>query len=56
MYAMITRVIIDIVDAYITYGIESSFDKSQCVVNLPQDGILMNLTYLYTLLVPLSIG
>ena len=28
MYAITTRVIINIVDAYITYGIESSFDGS----------------------------
>ena len=49
MYVVITYVIIDIVDAYIICGIESSFNESQHVIELPQDGILMDSTYVFTL-------
>ena len=48
--------IIDIVDACIACGIESTFDKFWCVIGLSQDDILMDSTCLFALLVPLSIG
>ena len=56
MYAIITCVIIDIVDAYIACGIESSFDVFNCVIDLSQDSIIMDSICLFALLVPLSIG
>ena len=36
MYAIVTHVIIDVVDTCIAYDIESSFDGSQHVINLSQ--------------------
>ena len=45
----------DVVDAYIIYGIKSSFNGSQHVINMPPGGILIDSTCLFALLVPLSI-
>ena len=49
MYIVITHVIIDIVNACIDCGIESSFDRFQHVIDLSQGGILMDSTYVFTL-------
>ena len=56
VYAIVTQVMIDIIDAYITCGIEFDFDEFQCVIKLSQDGILMDSTCLFALLIPLFIG
>ena len=56
VYAILTHVIINIIDAYMTYGIKYNSNESQCVMDMCQGDILMDLTCLFALLVPLSIG
>ena len=54
MYVMITHVIINIVNAHITGGLESTFGKSQHVIDLSEGGILMDLICVFAFWVPLS--
>ena len=49
MYVVITHVRIDIVNTCIACGIEFSFVEFQCVIDLSQDGILMDSTCVFAL-------
>ena len=49
IYVVITHVIINIVNAYITCGTKPSFDESQHVINLSQGDILIDSTCVFTL-------
>ena len=54
MYAIVTCVIIYVVDAYVVCDIESSFDGSQSIIDLFQGDILIDSICLFVLLIPLS--